>query len=163
MDKCVIWTRVSTQYQEENGGSLDTQKEKCIEFAKKNGYEIVGYFGGTHESAKAPGAMIKEMKKTLKRDRSIKYVIVNEIDRYSRCAGQGITMFNEMLKCGVVIIEASSGLTTNDKNGRLMLGQKLLLAEWDNENRTDKFTEGRINCLKSGVYTGAVPLREKQK
>lgn len=158
MDKCVIWTRVSTQYQEENGGSLDTQKEKCIEFAKKNGYEIVGYFGGTHESAKAPGAMIKEMKKTLKRDRSIKYVIVNEIDRYSRCAGQGITMFNEMLKCGVVIIEASSGLTTNDKNGRLMLGQKLLLAEWDNENRTDKFTEGRINCLKSGVYTGAVPL-----
>ena len=40
----------------------------------------------------------------------------------------------------------------------LMLGQKLLLAEWDNENRTDKFTEGRINCLKSGVYTGAVPL-----
>ena len=158
MEKCVIWTRVSTKYQEDNGGSLDTQKEKCIEYANKKGYEIVGYFGGSHESAKTPGSMIKEMKNTLKKNKTIKYVIVNEIDRYSRSAGQGLTMFNELLKCGVVIIEASSGLNTNDKNGRLMLGQKLLLAEWDNENRTDKFTQGRINCLKSGVYTGAVPL-----
>ena len=158
MEKCVIWTRVSTKYQEDNGGSLDTQKEKCIEYANKKGYEIVGYFGGSHESAKTPGSMIKEMKNTLKKNKSIRYVIVNEIDRYSRSAGQGLTMFNELLECGVVIIEASSGLNTNDKSGRLMLGQKLLLAQWDNENRTDKFTEGRINCLKSGVYTGAVPL-----
>lgn len=158
MDKCVIWTRVSTKYQEDSGGSLDTQKEKCIEYANKKGYEIVGYFGGSHESAKAPGSMMKEMKNTLKKNKSIKYVIVNEIDRYSRSAGQGLTMFEELLRYGVVIVEASSGISTDNMNGRLLLGQKLILAQWDNENRTDKFTQGRISCLKSGVYTGAVPL-----
>lgn len=158
MDKCVIWTRVSTKYQEDNGGSLDTQKEKCIEYANKKGYEIVGYFGGSHESAKTPGSMIKEMKNTLKKNKSIKYVIVNEIDRYSRCAGQGLIMFNELLRYGVIIVEASSGISTDNKDGRLILGNKLLWAEWDNENRTDKFTQGRKSCLQSGVYTGAVPL-----
>lgn len=37
MDKCVIWTRVSTQYQEENGGSLDTQKENVLNLLKRMG------------------------------------------------------------------------------------------------------------------------------
>ena len=138
---------MSTKYQEDNGGSLDTQKEKCIEYANKKGSEIVGYFGGSHESAKAPGSMMKEMKNTLKKNKSIKYVIVNEIDRYSRSAGQGLTMFEELLRYGVVIVEASSGISTDNLNGRLLLGQKLILAQWDNENRTDKFTHGRISCL----------------
>lgn len=28
--QCVVWTRVSTKYQEDNGGSLKSQKESCI-------------------------------------------------------------------------------------------------------------------------------------
>ena len=52
MKNCVIWTRVSTKYQEDNGGSLSDQKNKCELFARQNGYVIKGYFGGTHESAK---------------------------------------------------------------------------------------------------------------
>lgn len=27
--QCVVWTRVSTKYQEDNGGSLKSQKECC--------------------------------------------------------------------------------------------------------------------------------------
>ena len=57
MKNCVIWTRVSTKRQEDNGGSLDDQRCKCEAFAKQNGYNIKGYFGGTHESAKTPGPL----------------------------------------------------------------------------------------------------------
>ena len=38
MKSCVIWTRVSTKYQEDNGASLSDQKKKCELFAKQNGY-----------------------------------------------------------------------------------------------------------------------------
>ena len=160
MKNCIIWTRVSTKYQEDNGGSLQFQKDCCIEFAKSNGFNIInnGFFGGKHESAKTPGKFIKEMVSVIKRDKTIKYVIVSQIDRFSRNAGQGITMFNQLLEIGVTIIEATTGLRTSDHNQRLMLEMKLCMAEWDNANRTDKFTNGRISCLKSGVYCGAVPI-----
>lgn len=154
----IIWTRVSTKYQEDNGGSLQYQEDTCTDFAKSNGYNVIGYFGGKHESAKTPGKFIKEMMSVIKRDKTIKFVIVSQIDRFSRNAGQGITMFNQLLEIGVTIIEATTGLKTSDHNQRLMLQMKLCMAEWDNANRTDKFTNGRVSCLKSGVYCGAVPI-----
>ncbi len=32
--------------------SLETQKRACEQYATKQGYKILGYFGGTYESAK---------------------------------------------------------------------------------------------------------------
>ena len=77
---CFIWSRVSTKHQEENGGSLDDQKCRCEKYARENGYTIKGYFGGKHESAKTPGKLIKEMIKAVKKDKSVKYIIVNQAD-----------------------------------------------------------------------------------
>ena len=44
MKNCVIWTRVSTKYQEDNGGSLSDQKNKCELFArqKSEGWDVWG-------------------------------------------------------------------------------------------------------------------------
>ena len=155
---CVIWTRVSTKYQEDNGGSLQYQKDCCTDYANSNGFNIINSFGGSHESAETPGKFIKEMMNFIKRNKTVKFLIVSQIDRFSRNAGQGSTMFNQLLDVGVTIIEATSGLRTSDHNQKMMLQMKLCFAEWDNANRTDKFTKGRISCLQSGVYTGAVPL-----
>ena len=49
---CVIYTRVSTKEQADNNKSLDIQRKACEQFAKKNNYLIMAYFGGTYESAK---------------------------------------------------------------------------------------------------------------
>ena len=158
LKNCVIWTRVSTKYQEDNGGSLQYQKDCCEKYAKSKGFNVVNYFGGSHESAKTPGTYIKEMIKYLKKDKSVKFVIVSQIDRFSRNAGQGISMFNDLLEIDVAIIEATTGLSTNDYYNLFFLQQKLCIAQLDNSQRTDKFTRGRISCLESGVYCGAVPL-----
>ena len=49
---CVIYTRVSTKEQADNNMSLETQKKACEQYARKNGYQILGCFGGTYEGAK---------------------------------------------------------------------------------------------------------------
>ena len=158
---CVLWTRVSTKYQEDNGGSLQYQKDCCEDYAKSNGFNVINSFGGSHESAKTPGKFINEMMTFIRRNNTIKFVIVSQIDRFSRNAGQGINMFNELLDRGVVIVEATSGLKTSDHNQLLMLQMKLCMAQWDNSNRTDKFTKGRISCLQSGIYVGSsIRLRQ---
>ncbi len=156
MDKnCVIWTRVSTKRQEDNGGSLDDQKCKCELYAKNKGYTIKGYYGGTHESAKTPGPLLKEMYNAIRKDKTIKYIIVSQVDRFSREVGQGAAIIKKLFELDVIVAEASSGIDSSTREGMLMINFKLSLAEWDNGNRTDKFTSGRKHCLESGVYCGA--------
>ena len=155
---CFIWSRVSTKHQEENGGSLDDQKCRCERFARENGYTIKGYFGGTHESAKTPGKLIKEMISAVKKDRSVKYIIVNQADRFSRNAGQAINIINDLNAQGVIIVEALSGTDTSTPEGVMMMQVKLSLAQWDNTNRTNKFVSGRKHCMESGVWVGKRPL-----
>lgn len=153
-----IWTRVSTKHQEENGGSLDDQKCRCERYARDNGYTIKGYFGGTHESAKTPGKLIKEMINALKKDKTVKYVIVNQADRFSRNAGQAINIINDLKAQGITIVEALTGMDTSTPEGIMMMQFKLSLAQWDNTNRTNKFVSGRKHCMESGVWIGKQPL-----
>ena len=148
---CFIWTRVSTKRQEENGGSLEDQRCRCEKYAKDNGYTIKGYFGGKHESAKTPGKLIKEMISAVKKDKTVKYIIVNHADRFSRDAGQAINIINDIKAIDITIIEASTGMDTSTAEGLMMMQIKLSLAQWDNTNRTNKYVSGRRHCMMSGV------------
>ena len=155
---CVIWTRVSTKFQEENGGSLDYQRSLCEQYAESHGMEIRGYYGGRHESARTPGPMIKGMISAVKKDRSIKYILVSEYDRFSRNSGQAISIINDLTDYGVVVVATKNGQDTQDKNGFLMASVGLALAQWDNSNRVDKFVSGRRDCLLKGVWVEKAPM-----
>ncbi len=155
---CFIWSRVSTKHQEENGGSLDDQKCRCEKYARENGYTIKGYFGGKHESAKTPGKLIKEMITAVKKDKSVRYIIVNQADRFSRNAGQAINIINDLKAQDIIIVEALTGVDTSTPEGVMLMQIKLSLAQWDNTNRTNKFVSGRKHCMESDVWIGKRPL-----
>ena len=156
--RAVIWTRVSTKYQEDNGGSLKSQKETCERYATERGYHVVRYFGGAHESAKTPGKMIQEMTAFVKRDKSISTILISEFDRFSRELWQATKMLEDMRHLGIIVIATKFGLDTRTKEGMLMAQQTLSMAQWDNQNRTDKFVGGRIDCMKAGAYIEKAPL-----
>ena len=156
--ECVVWTRVSTKYQEDNGGSLKTQKEICDEYADKHNYQVAAYFGGKHESAKTPGKMVNEMYSYVKRNKNISTVLVSEFDRLSRLSWQSCKMLDEIRTMGIIVIAAKYGLSTETKDGMLMGKNTLNLAEWDNQNRTDKFTDGRARCIQSGAWVEKAPI-----
>src|SRR5580700_5926104 len=82
----IIYTRVSGREQQEKNMSLTWQKKYCEELCQRNNYSIVGYFGGTFESAKTDER--KEFKRMLefikKGKTNISNIIVYSIDRFSR-------------------------------------------------------------------------------
>ena len=156
--KGIVWSRVSTKHQEDNGGSLDYQKRLCQTYAESQGIEIKAYHGGTHESAKTPGALVKAMISEAKRDKSITHIIVSQADRFSRNAGQAINIINELKALGITVVEAMTGMSTDTPEGLMMIQVKLCMAQWDNTNRTTKFVSGRKNCLQNGVWCGKRPL-----
>ena len=45
--RAVVYTRVSSKEQYDKNMSLDWQKKAIEEFANRNGFEILNYFGGT--------------------------------------------------------------------------------------------------------------------
>ena len=53
--QAVIYTRVSSKEQADKNLSLDVQKRIIDEYAKRNNFATVEYFGGTYESAKTDG------------------------------------------------------------------------------------------------------------
>ena len=59
---CVIYTRVSSKEQMENM-SLESQMKACNQYANKNRFNVLGYFGGTYESADSDER--KEFKKMI--------------------------------------------------------------------------------------------------
>ena len=154
----VIWSRVSTKKQEENGGSLDYQRKKCEQYAAEHGYKVVGYYGGTHESAKAIGKLCREMINAVKKDMSISKIICSQFDRLSRSRGEAIKLMDDFRAMGVSIVEASTGTETNDATMALLACFKFSQATTDNEMRVDKFYNGRKHCYESGAYTGVLPL-----
>ena len=157
-NNCFIWTRVSTKHQEENGGSLDDQKSKCEEYAWQKSLNIAGYYGGKHESAQTPGPMIKKMIQAVKKDTSIKYILVTEFDRFSRNAGQAITLIEELRNLGIIVCAVKMGLETINKESMNFARSLLTFATYDNENRTDKFVSGREHCFRNGVWCRKSPL-----
>jgi DNA invertase Pin-like site-specific DNA recombinase len=79
----IIYTRVSTKEQADTNTSLGTQKKYCENYAKTNGFNVVAYFGGTHESAKSDDRKeFKRMLKYAKQSGSIGFIIVYSFDRF---------------------------------------------------------------------------------
>ncbi|MBQ9309459.1 MAG: recombinase family protein [Bacteroidales bacterium] len=156
----VIWTRVSTKYQEDNGGSLESQKRICREYAEHNEFIILegGDFGGKHESAQTPGKMIKQMVDFVKKTPAVSTVLVSEFDRFSRCSWQAIKMLHEMREMGIIVTAAKFGLDTRTKEGMMMAQNTLSFAELDNQNRTDKFVTGKEDCLRAGAWVLKAPF-----
>ena len=155
---CIVWTRVSTRYQEENGGSIASQKELCERYARNNGYTIVDYCGGTHESARTPGKLITAMMQKVKRDNSISTILISEFDRFSRVNWQATKMLEELRVLGIIVVATKFGMETRTKEGMMMAQQSLSMAQWDNQNRTDKFVDGKNDCINSGAWCLKAPL-----
>lgn len=99
----------------------------------------------------------------INKKKNITHIIVNHIDRFSRNESQAVDIIDKLREKGVVIVEVESGQDTSTRNGLFTLKMKLNLAEWDNGNRTDKFTSGRKHCMESGIYCGAAPIGYTKK
>ena len=102
-----LWTRVSTERQEENNCSLDTQKKICMEYAERYGIRIKREFGGTHESAKTEGKKYKAMISAVAADPEINIILVYSFDRFSRAGAEAIATKAFLKSKGVYVISAT--------------------------------------------------------
>ena len=164
MAKCVIYTRVSTTEQANQGYSLQRQKEECIEFAKKNGYEIVEIFEERGESAKTTDRTeLKSMMEfcTQPRKKDIKALILWKIDRLARNMEDYYFLNDFFNKLGITILSATE---TNDNTavGKLTRNMLSVFAQFENDQKSDRVKAGMKQAFIEGKWLWKAPYGYNQ-
>ncbi|GET24354.1 serine type site-specific recombinase [Prolixibacter sp. NT017] len=157
-NNAVIYTRVSSADQEDNT-SLASQKKHCEMYANRRGLNVVGYFGGTYESAKTDDR--KEFNRMLtfvKRSKNINYVIVYSYERFSRSGINGASIADDLLKqYGVITLATTQELDPTTPSGSFQQKILFLFGQMDNELRRDKVVTGMRELLMKGYWVWAAP------
>ena len=155
----MIYCRVSTKEQVDEGSSLATQEKLCNEYALKNGYEIVKIFIEQGESAKnANRTQLQEMLTfcSLKKN-NVSFVIAYKIDRIARNIDD-YRQIRLLLKKHDVEIKSTSEYFEDTPAGRFMENIIANVAQFDNDVRTERSVGGMREAMRDGRFVWGAPI-----
>ncbi len=157
--KAVIYCRVSTKEQVEEGNSLVTQERLCRVYAAKHGYEVSEIFIEQGESAKT--ADRTELKRLLAfcavKSNAVSAVLAYKIDRIARNTDD-YAQIRIILKRVGVEIKSISEHFENTPTGRFMENIIANVAQFDNDVRTERSIGGMKEAVREGRYVWRAPF-----
>nr|WP_242527560.1 recombinase family protein [Ktedonosporobacter rubrisoli] len=135
--RAVIYCRVSTDKQEQDGESLEYQEEKCLQYAALHGIEVILVLketksGYIHYSLREKLTVARQML----RDGLADMIIVWDLRRFSRNFVHSAMIFEEIESHGGEIVSVSENID-NSLTGRLI---RSILA-WSAESEREKIVE----------------------
>ncbi len=157
----VIYTRVSTDSQADNGYGLDVQIEKCNAMATVKGFEVVATLtdegiSGTKDETERDGlAQLLRMAE----DKQIDVVIVHALDRLGRNTRLVLSLVEKLENLGIDLISCKEALDTTTPTGRFVLRMFASLGELERDSIVERTTSGRNARGKvDGERGGRVPF-----
>lgn len=160
MRKGLIYCRVSTKEQADEGMSLMSQERLCKEYAQKNGIEIERdrIFIERGKSAKTVDRL--ELQRMLRycklNEKNIDCLIIYKIDRLSRKTHDYLTLKAVLASCGVNIISITEPIEDSPM-GKFIEGTLANVAQLDNDMRAERTKDGMIEALMEGRYIFKAP------
>ena len=154
-----IYTRVSTTVQEDEGTSLDTQKELGLTRSEKLGFDFKLWNEGGQSSAKDDLANRPVLMELLSEvdEGNVKHIYVWNTDRLSRnLQTWGMIRF-KLIKNEVTLHTPTGEQILSDPQTNMLLGILSEISQYDNSLRTERFRLGKIHRLKQGGWKGGPP------
>lgn len=156
-DEAIAICRVSTPEQKLSN-SLNRQEESVLNAAKRLEVKVVRTWSGDASSKVGKNVKRKDLLEAFefcKNNQRVKYLIVDEVDRFMRSTGEmfyWITKFDQ--EAGVQVYFASNpDHNTADAKARLLLSLEGFKAEGSNEERQHKSISGHEKAIREGRYT----------
>ncbi len=153
----VIYARVSSREQEQEGYSIPAQQKMLREYAFKNGFEIVKEFVDV-ETAKTPGRKaFGEMVEFLENPRNSRVVLVEKTDRLYRNFRDAVTL--EDVNAEIHFLKEGQVISKNSRSqDKLAHGLHLLIARNYVENLREEVKKGMREKAEQGIYPGRAPF-----
>jgi site-specific DNA recombinase len=158
MNKAIIYVRVSTREQAEEGMSLYTQEKACREYAAKRGIQVDRVFVEEGESAKTiHRTQLKELLAYCADHRKeIDSLILFKINRLSRKTQDYLALKSVITGFGISIHYVTENYEDNPV-GRLMETVVASIAQFDNEQRAEVSKNGMLEAVKLGRWVWKAP------
>ncbi len=159
--QCVVYTRVSSKEQYDTNLSLDWQRKAIEEYANRNDFQVVSYFGGTFESAKTDGRKeFQSMMEFIRKNKEkITHILVYLLDRFSRTGDGAMRLAKELReKYGVTIIAVTQPIDTSNPGGVFQQNLQFLFSQYDNELRRQRAMAGIRENLERGIWCKRPPM-----
>jgi site-specific DNA recombinase len=153
----VIYARVSSREQREEGYSIEAQVKLLRATAMKEGFEIIREFVEV-ESAKVAGRkQFAEMVAFFKRNRTCRILLVEKTDRLYRNQRDALTL--EDLDIRIHFIKENETLSKDSKSQvKLMHDIRLAMARNYSENLREEVKKGMSEKASQGTYPGRAPF-----
>ena len=150
--RVVLYIRVSSEEQVKHGYSLQSQRERLIEYCKQKGYQVVEIYVDEGKSARS---------KLKNRTELLRLIEDARLDRWFRNIADYYKV-QEILDNNKIDWECSDEeYSTTTSNGRLHLNIKLSIAQNESDQTSDRIKFNFDNMVKNGrAITGSqgVPL-----
>lgn len=158
----VVYTRVSSQEQADQNGSLEVQMKYCKEFALSRGIHIREYFGGSFESAKTDGRKeFQQMLKYARKNMQVSFIIVFNYDRFSRTGAAAAQLSEELRKEGIIVKSVTQEIDASTASGRLQENFFHLINNFDNRAKSDRTKLNTREVMLKGYWPYHTPMGYK--
>jgi site-specific DNA recombinase len=157
MTPAIIYTRVSSREQQQEGFSLGAQAKALREYAARNGFEIVKAFEDV-ETAKTSGrTQFSEMMTWFRQNRSCRTLLVEKTDRVYRNFRDAVTL--EDLDIETHLVKEGEVISKDAKSqAKFIHGINLVVARNYSDNLREEVKKGMREKAAQGVYPGHAPF-----
>jgi site-specific DNA recombinase len=122
MPQCLVYCRVSTEEQAEQGYSLDTQEKLCRDFAERSGLQVAGVYrdeGKSGTTLDRP-ALQDLLAKCTGGASTVSAIIVQETDRLARNTHDHLTIRALLQKAGVKLFSVAQPMLDDSPEGKMI-------------------------------------------
>ena len=154
-----IYTRVSPRVQDDDGTSLDTQKELGVAKSKELGLKHriwnEGAASSHHEDLANRPVLVRLLSEI--ETGSVKHLFVYNNDRLSRNEDTQYTVKYALRRNDVVLYTKDGRFDLNNPQDKLFKSLLDGIAEYDNAIRAERSRLGKLNKVRRGEWYGAPP------
>lgn len=153
--RVVLYIRVSTEEQSEEGYSIAAQRDRLNAFCHSQGWTIVETY--TEEGQSAKDLDRPQLKRLLSDAEKGLFdcVLVYKLDRLTRSVLDLYTLLQKFENYNVKFRSASEVYDTTTAIGRLFITLVAALAQWERENLTERVRFGMEQMVREGKRPGA--------
>ncbi len=154
-----IYVRVSTQAQQDQGTSLDSQRELGVKKAEELGFEWKLWDEGgrsSHHEDIAQRPVLHELYQAI-RHGEVKHLWVYDQSRISRNDQVASIFRYECNKKGVTLYTKDGVFDLSNATDKLLKQLLDAVAEFDNATRAERTRLGKINRVRNGMWHGGPP------
>lgn len=156
MKQAIIYLRVSTSGQAEEGVSLDAQESKARAWCELNDYEVKAVFTDAGISGKSTVNRegLQNALDSVKRDNAL---VVYSLSRLARSTKDTIQISEQLAAKGVDLVSLSEKIDTTTAAGKMVFRMLAVLSEFERDQVSERTSAAMQHKKAKGERVGSIP------